>query len=65
MHDRNGRIRIPGFYKGVKNPSAEQLAGWKALGLTEKEFLGPIGLGKSVGEKGRELIEPRQPGPLK
>ena len=57
MHDRNGRIRIPGFYRGVKNPSAEQLAGWKALGLTEQEFLGPIGLKTSVGETGRELIE--------
>jgi len=57
LHDRNGRVRVPGFYKGVKNPSKEQLAGWKALGLTAKEFLGPIGLKHSVGEKGRDLIE--------
>jgi acetylornithine deacetylase/succinyl-diaminopimelate desuccinylase-like protein len=57
LHDRNGRVRVPGFYKGVKNPSKEQLAGWKALGLTAKDFLGPIGLKYSVGEKGRDLIE--------
>lgn len=57
LHDRNGRIRIPGFYRGVKNPPAEQLANWKKLGLTEKDFLGPIGLKHSVGEKGRDLIE--------
>jgi acetylornithine deacetylase/succinyl-diaminopimelate desuccinylase-like protein len=29
----------------------------KALNLTEKEFLGPIGLKHSAGEKGRMLIE--------
>ncbi|HRK24311.1 MAG TPA: dipeptidase [Beijerinckiaceae bacterium] len=57
LHDRNGRVRIPGFYKGVTNPPAAQLANWKSLGLTEAEFLGPIGLKHSVGEKGRELIE--------
>jgi len=57
LKDRNGRVRIPGFYKGVKNPPKDQLAGWKALGLTEAEFLGPIGLKTSVGEKGRDLIE--------
>ena len=57
LHDKNGRIRIPGFYRGVSDPAPEQLANWKALGLTEESFLGPIGLKHSVGEKGRDLIE--------
>ncbi len=57
FHDKNGRIRIPGFYKGVRELPPEQLASWKALGLTEAEFLGPIGLKHSVGEKGRDVIE--------
>jgi acetylornithine deacetylase/succinyl-diaminopimelate desuccinylase-like protein len=57
LHKPNGKIAVPGFYEGVKNlPKAvkERLAG---LGLTEKEFLGTVGLKHSVGEAGRLLIE--------
>jgi acetylornithine deacetylase/succinyl-diaminopimelate desuccinylase-like protein len=57
LHKPNGKIAVPGFYDGVKNlPKTvkETLAG---LGLTEKEFLGTVGLKHSVGEKGRMLIE--------
>lgn len=57
LHDADGRIRIPGFYDGVEDPPKEQIEGWKRLGLTEENFLGPIGLKHSVGEKGRDLIE--------
>ena len=53
----NGRIRVPGFYKGVRTPTAEQLANWKKLKLTEKNFLGPIGLKHSIGETGHDIIE--------
>jgi acetylornithine deacetylase/succinyl-diaminopimelate desuccinylase-like protein len=57
LHGPDGRIQIPGFYEGVGEPAAEELAGWKALGLTEAQFLGPIGLKTSIGEKGRDIAE--------
>lgn len=63
LRDGDGRITIPGFYDGVHEPSAEQLADWKALGLTEEEFLGGVGLKASIGEKGRLLIEQIQSRP--
>ncbi|HRJ70149.1 MAG TPA: M20/M25/M40 family metallo-hydrolase [Beijerinckiaceae bacterium] len=57
FHGKNGRIRIPGFYKGVKAPSEKQLQQWKSLKLTEKAFLGPVGLKSTIGEDDRMLIE--------
>ncbi|MGL4241800.1 MAG: dipeptidase [Beijerinckiaceae bacterium] len=57
LHKPSGKIAVPGFYDGVKNlpkKVKDRLAG---LGLTEKEFLGTVGLRNSVGEKGRLLIE--------
>ena len=52
MHDANGKVRIPGFYDGVKAPSRQQLAQWAALDFDEQEFLGAVGLRQSAGEKG-------------
>lgn len=57
MWDDDGRVTIPGFYDGVKDLPADIKADLSALNLTEEKFLGPIGLKKSVGEKGRLLIE--------
>lgn len=63
LKDETGRIMIPDFYDGVEEPTAGQKADWAALGLTEKEFLGQIGLKHSIGEKGRMLIEQIQSRP--
>jgi acetylornithine deacetylase/succinyl-diaminopimelate desuccinylase-like protein len=57
LHDKNGRITIPGFYDGVKDLPADILAQWKSLGLTADSFLKPIGLSIPAGETDRELIE--------
>jgi acetylornithine deacetylase/succinyl-diaminopimelate desuccinylase-like protein len=57
MHDDNGHVTIPGFYEGVSDLPAEIKADLKALDLTPKKFLGPIGLKESSGEKDRMLIE--------
>lgn len=57
LHTRTGRIAIPGFYDGVKNLPKPVKADLAALGLTETEFLGTVGLKHSAGEKGRLLIE--------
>jgi acetylornithine deacetylase/succinyl-diaminopimelate desuccinylase-like protein len=57
LHDDDGRIAVPGFYDGVKEPAPEQLAQWKSLGLTGQEFLSSVGLKTPAGEKGRSVIE--------
>ncbi|WP_237216813.1 dipeptidase [Falsiroseomonas oryziterrae] len=57
LHDANGRIRLPGFYDDVPELSAEQRAAWQALGFSEHDFLGDIGLSVPVGEKDRGALE--------
>jgi len=57
MWDDNGRVIITGFYDGVKELPADIKADLKALNLTAEEFLGPIGLKQSAGEKDRLLLE--------
>ncbi|CAN7514885.1 M20/M25/M40 family metallo-hydrolase [Bosea sp. LjRoot237] len=63
IHDEAGRITIPAFYDGVHEPTNAQKAEWADLNLTEKEFLGQVGLKHSVGERGRMLIEQIQSRP--
>ena len=57
MHDRSGRIRIPGFYDGAVKPTRAQLRQWRALGRDAESFLGPVGLSLPAGERSRSLIE--------
>jgi acetylornithine deacetylase/succinyl-diaminopimelate desuccinylase-like protein len=57
LHDKKGRITIPGFYDGVSELPAATKKQWKNLKLTEKKFLGPIGLKTAAGEKGRDVLE--------
>jgi acetylornithine deacetylase/succinyl-diaminopimelate desuccinylase-like protein len=57
MHDKNGRITIPGFYDGVKDLPKDIKADLARLKLSPKEFLGPVGLKVPAGEKNRMLIE--------
>ncbi|MCA0402021.1 MAG: M20/M25/M40 family metallo-hydrolase [Proteobacteria bacterium] len=63
LHDANGRIAVPNFYDGVHETGANRKAAWDALGLTEEDFLGPIGLKYAIGEKDRSLIEKMQSRP--
>jgi acetylornithine deacetylase/succinyl-diaminopimelate desuccinylase-like protein len=57
MHDKNGRVTIPGFYDGVKDLPKDIKADLARLKLSPKEFLGPVGLKVPAGEKNRMLIE--------
>ncbi|MGL4395130.1 MAG: M20/M25/M40 family metallo-hydrolase [Hyphomicrobium sp.] len=57
MHDDTGAIAVPGFYDGVKDPTAEQLKQWTTLGLAGEAFLGSVGLKVPAGERNRSLIE--------
>ncbi|HTV55595.1 MAG TPA: dipeptidase [Terriglobia bacterium] len=58
LKGRDGRTRIPGFYKRVKKPNAKQLASWKRLPFKEKEFLrAEVGSTALTGEKGYPVLE--------
>ena len=57
LHDADGRIQLPGFYDGVAETPAAQLAEWQALGFDEAAFLGGIGLSVPVGERGRAPLD--------
>ncbi|SFK86989.1 dipeptidase [Falsiroseomonas stagni] len=57
LHDAEGRVQLPGFYDGIPEVSPELRAQWQALGFSEHDFLGAIGLSVPVGEKGRGALE--------
>lgn len=63
MHDANGRIMVPHFYDGVHETGDNRKASWNALGLTDADYLGTIGLKYSAGEKDRTLVEKIQARP--
>ena len=57
MHDAEGRIRIPGFYDGILEPSPAQKKAWDNLGFSAADWLGAVGLKEPAGEKGRSVLE--------
>jgi acetylornithine deacetylase/succinyl-diaminopimelate desuccinylase-like protein len=57
MHDRSGKIAIPGFYDGMQAPSKKQLEQWRDLGQRAKQFLASVGLSEPAGEKRYSAIE--------
>lgn len=58
LKGRDGKIRIPGFYKRVKRPSKAELAAWKRLPFSERKLLKEeIGGTALVGEKGFSVLE--------
>jgi acetylornithine deacetylase/succinyl-diaminopimelate desuccinylase-like protein len=57
MHDDAGKVRVPGFYDGIKKPSAKQLEQWAGLGFDDRGFLGDIGLSVPAGERRYGVLE--------
>jgi len=57
MHDKNGRVTIPGFYQGVSELPPDIQADLKSLDLTPENFLAQVGLKAAAGETDRTLIE--------
>ncbi len=57
LQDAEGRVKIPGFYDGIIDPTPEQLAQWATLGVDEKTYLEAIGLEHKAGEQDRSLLE--------
>ena len=57
MHGDDGKVRIPGFYDGIRKPSAKQLKQWESLGFDIGAFLGGVGLKTAAGEKRYSVLE--------
>jgi len=58
LKDRDGRIRIPGFYDRVQPPSNKEREAWARLPFNEKEYKEKeIGAKDLVGEPGIPLFE--------
>ncbi len=57
LHDRNGKVAIPGFYDGVKPIPAGTRRQWAGLNFSHKQFLGKVGLGLPAGEKNFSALE--------
>ncbi|MEO1511254.1 MAG: M20/M25/M40 family metallo-hydrolase, partial [Planctomycetota bacterium] len=58
LKDTDGRVTVPGFYDGVRDPNPEELAQWGALGIDAGEQLALIGLPPEadVGERGHGFV---------
>jgi acetylornithine deacetylase/succinyl-diaminopimelate desuccinylase-like protein len=57
MHDTSGKVRVPGFYDGIRKPSARQLQQWNGLGFDAGRYLGGVGLRTPAGEKRYSVLE--------
>lgn len=57
LHDREGRVTIPGFYDGVSETPPELREAWAKLDFSPEKFLGDIGLSVPAGEKGYSVLE--------
>ncbi|MCH8948180.1 MAG: M20/M25/M40 family metallo-hydrolase, partial [Acidobacteria bacterium] len=57
LHDKKGRVAIPGFYKDVQPLSKKERAQFKRLPFKDKNFQKTTGVRRLVGEKGFSTIE--------
>ncbi|MFO7921803.1 MAG: M20/M25/M40 family metallo-hydrolase, partial [Nioella sp.] len=57
LHADDGSVQVPGFYDGIPEIDADQKAAWQALGFSERDFLGEVGLSQPAGEQDRTGLE--------
>jgi acetylornithine deacetylase/succinyl-diaminopimelate desuccinylase-like protein len=57
LHDKNGKVTIPGFYEGVGELSKDIKQQWQKLKFSDKKFLKEVGLSVPAGEKGKGVLE--------
>src|ERR1700721_2648250 len=57
LKDAKGKIQIPGFYKGVKAPSKDELKAWKRLPFNEEHYRKTeVGSKVLTGEPGYSVL---------
>jgi acetylornithine deacetylase/succinyl-diaminopimelate desuccinylase-like protein len=57
LHDKTGKVTIPGFYAGVSALPKATRKQWAGLKFSENKFLSSVGLKSSAGEKGFSVLE--------
>jgi acetylornithine deacetylase/succinyl-diaminopimelate desuccinylase-like protein len=57
LHDRNGRVTIPGFYDDVLKLSGKERAAYKKLPWNDKTYAKGLGVPALYGEKGFSSLE--------
>ncbi len=57
LHDKHGKVTIPGFYDGVAELPKMTKKQWQALKFSDAKFLKDVGLKEPAGEKGKSVLE--------
>lgn len=57
LHDKDGKVTIPGFYKDVVKLTKKERDNYKLLKFSEKKFAKELGVAKLAGEKGFSTLE--------
>jgi acetylornithine deacetylase/succinyl-diaminopimelate desuccinylase-like protein len=57
LHDKNGRVTIPGFYDDVMKLSAAERAAYKKLPWSDRKYARDLGVRGLYGEKGFTTLE--------
>ncbi|MEK6754923.1 MAG: M20/M25/M40 family metallo-hydrolase, partial [Bacteroidota bacterium] len=57
LHDKNGRITIPGFYDDVRPLTRAERAAFKKLPWNDRKYAKQLGLKQLFGEKGFTTLE--------
>ena len=57
MHDKNGRVAIPGFYDGIKPLTPARRKQLKRIPFDQKAYMDAAGIKNAAGEKGYSVLE--------
>ena len=57
LHDKTGRINIPGFYDDVRKLTAKERASYKKLPWNDRKYAADLGVRQLYGEKGFTTLE--------
>lgn len=57
LKDRRGRVRVPGFYRHVRDPDPAERSAWSRLPLDDAAFAAEIGVDATPGEEGYPILD--------